>query len=123
MAVSTKSKPVRSKTRPDGLSSDKIRLSVAIPRTLRKKLEKLAKVRHVTLSGCVVGLLETAYEDSLTLSSMMDNSEVRHAVMLALDNPAFFKAAGGFVSSRLGEESEAWQQQYLPLVHDDVKSK
>lgn len=124
MGDRTKTKPVLRKSRPDGLSVEKIRISVAIPRALRKKLEKLAKVRHVTFSGCVVGLLETAYEDSLTLSKMMDNSDVRHAIMRALDSPDFFQAVGGFVADRQAEESKAWEQQFIPLVRDDLaKSK
>lgn len=121
MAVrSPTKKPARSKAKSDQLSANKVRISVAITRVLRKKLEKLAKVRHVTLSGCVVGLLETAYEDSLALSSMMDNSEVRHAIMLALDDPRFLKQAGARVFDRLSEEQDYLDQQIIPLVHEPV---
>lgn len=127
MAVRTSTKkPARTRSKPDTLLPDKVRISVAISRVLRKKLEKLAKVRHVTFSGCVVGLLETAYEDSLALSKMMDNSEVRHAIMQALDSPDFFKAVGGIVADRQANEAEndPHGQNWIDLVHEPLaKSK
>jgi len=104
---STKKKLPREKVSGDQLSPDKIRISVAVPRSLRKKLEKLAKIRHVTLSGCVVGLLEAAYEDALAISSMMADSEVRHSIMVALDQPQFRKDTQNSIFPILLQEQEA----------------
>lgn len=103
----TKKKITRAKVSKDQLSSDKIRLSVAIPRSLRKKLEKLAKVRHVTLSGCVVGLLETSYADALAISTMMDDHYVRHAIMCAVEKPEFKKGVEGGIFQILSDEEDA----------------
>jgi len=119
----TKKKVSRAKVSKDQLSPDKIRISVAISRALRKKLEKLAKIRHVTLSGCVVGLLETSYQDALAISTMMDDHEVRHAIMCAVDRPDFKKDVQHSLFPILSAEQDARDAELLPEMRSDYRKK
>ena len=123
---STKKKLSRAKVSSDQLSPDKVRISVAVPRSLRQKLEKLAKIRHVTLSGCVVGLLETAYEDSLAVSSMMGDPEVRHAIMFALDQPNTRKSFKDTIFPIIADEQDAFYRhnpEQKPMDYDLIEPK
>ena len=118
----TKKKHSRATVSSDQLSPDKVRISVAVPRSLRQKLEKLAKIRHVTLSGCVVGLLETAYEDSLAVSEMMGDPEVRHAIMFALDHPNVRRSFKDAIFPIVADEQDAYRRQYPEeLPEENIK--
>lgn len=77
---------------PTGVGKGKAFLNVYAPADLKRRLERVAKARSVTLSKLVISLLEEAIDHEEQMVKAVTNPVLMGAVMHAMSDPAVMSA-------------------------------